>query len=52
MKGEFLAELRGMWNGWMACDVPLADFLRHAWAAGEDDTKIIALVTAGRQTAA
>lgn len=52
MKGEFLAELRGMWNGRMACDVHLADFLRHVWAAGEDDTKIIALVTAGRQTAA
>jgi hypothetical protein len=36
----------------MACDVHPADFLRHVWAAGEDDTKIIALVTAGRQTAA
>jgi hypothetical protein len=34
----------------MACDVHPADFLRHVWAAGEDDTKIIALVTAGRQT--
>jgi hypothetical protein len=36
----------------MACDVHPADFLRHVWAAGEDDTKIIALVTVGRQTAA
>jgi len=36
----------------MECDVHPADFLRHVWAAGEDDTKIVALVQAGRQTAA
>jgi hypothetical protein len=33
-------------------DVPPADFLRWVWAAGEDDTKIIALVRAGLQSAA
>ena len=36
----------------MACDVHPADFLRHVWAAEDDDTKIVALVQAGRQTAA
>lgn len=36
----------------MACDLHPADFLRHVWAAGEDDTKIVALVQAGLQTAA
>jgi hypothetical protein len=36
----------------MNCDVHPADFLRHVWAAGEDDTKIVALVRAGLQTAA
>jgi len=36
----------------MACDVHPADFLRHVWAAGDDDTKIVALVQAGRQTTA
>jgi len=33
----------------MACDVHPADFLRHVWSAGDDDTKIVALVRAGLQ---
>jgi len=28
----------------MDCDIHPADFLRHVWAAGEDDAKIVALV--------
>ena len=36
----------------MACDIHPADFLRHVWAAGDDDTKVVALVRAGLQTAA
>lgn len=34
------------------CDVHPADFLRHVWAAGDDDRKIVALVRAGLQNAA
>jgi hypothetical protein len=36
----------------MKADVHPADFLRHVWAAGEEDTKIVALVRAGLQSAA
>lgn len=36
----------------MSCDLHPADFLRQVWAAGEDDTKIVALVQAGLQNAA
>lgn len=33
----------------IACDIHPADFLRHVWAADEDDAKIAALVEAGCQ---
>jgi len=34
----------------MECDIHPADFLRHVWAADDDDTKVVALVRAGLQT--
>ncbi len=30
----------------IACDIHPADFLRHVWAAGDDDQKVVALVKA------
>jgi len=36
----------------MECDLHPADFLRQVWAAGEDETKIVALVMAARESGA
>ncbi len=36
----------------MKCDIHPADFLRHVWAAGEDDSKIVTLVQSALHSAA
>jgi len=36
----------------LRCDVHPADFLRHVWAAGEDDAKVVALIEAASHSAA
>ncbi|MFN0128891.1 MAG: hypothetical protein ACKV19_19645 [Verrucomicrobiales bacterium] len=56
LRGELDPEIMfgcgGDRNFLMECDIHPADFLRHVWAAGDDDAKVVAMVESALHSAA